>query len=229
VWQALRTELHPHGVEIVTVALDAEPEQARPFIEAAKPDHPSLVDRTHLVDELFGIVNVPSAVWIDERGMIARGAGPSLITPPFSRLVREGAFEPPDLPAEVLDVVMRIDYDHELYLAGLRDWVEKGADSEWAHTPEEVVEQSAPRSSAQARAAAHFELGEHLHARGAIEAAQEHWKAAHRLDPDNWTYKRQAWHLVAPDEQGPNDVYDGYWLADVKERGPENIYPPIRP
>jgi len=30
VWQELRTELHPQGVEIVTVALDVDAEQARP-------------------------------------------------------------------------------------------------------------------------------------------------------------------------------------------------------
>lgn len=227
-WQALRTELHPRGLEVVTVALDTDPEHARPFIEAAAADHPSLVDRTHIVDELFGIVNVPSAVWIDEQGVIVRGAEPAPITPSFSSRVRDGQVEAPDLPADVLDVVMKIDYDHELYLEGLRDWVDKGADSEWAHTPDEVIERSAPRWDDHARAAAHFELGEHLQARGAIEAAQEHWKAAHRLDPGNLTYKRQAWHIVAPDEQGPNDVYDGYWLAEVKERGPE-IYPPIRP
>ncbi|MDP8922004.1 MAG: TlpA family protein disulfide reductase, partial [Chloroflexota bacterium] len=59
-WQELRRELHPRGLEIVTVALDAEPEAARPWIEAARPGHPSLIDRAHLVDELFGIVNVPS-------------------------------------------------------------------------------------------------------------------------------------------------------------------------
>ena len=35
-WQALRTELHPLGVEIVTVGIDAAgPEACRPFIEAA--------------------------------------------------------------------------------------------------------------------------------------------------------------------------------------------------
>ena len=59
-WQALRTELEPLGVEVVTVALDVDPEAARRFIERAKPEHPALIDTSHLVDELFGIVNVPN-------------------------------------------------------------------------------------------------------------------------------------------------------------------------
>lgn len=64
-WQALRAELFPLGLEIVTVALDLDAEAARPWIAAAHPEHPSLIDRAHLVDELFGIVNVPSGVWIN--------------------------------------------------------------------------------------------------------------------------------------------------------------------
>ena len=71
-WQGLRTELQPLGLEVVTVALDVDPEAARRFIEAAAPEHPSLIDRAHLVDELFGIVNVPNSVWIDEQGVIVR-------------------------------------------------------------------------------------------------------------------------------------------------------------
>ena len=74
-WQALRNELHPAGVEVVTVALDTGgADAARPFIEAAQPEHPSLIDQAHVTDELFGFVNVPNAVWIDEAGMIVRPA-----------------------------------------------------------------------------------------------------------------------------------------------------------
>ncbi len=37
-WQELRSELHPQGLEIVTVALDTGgAEAARPWIEAAQP------------------------------------------------------------------------------------------------------------------------------------------------------------------------------------------------
>jgi hypothetical protein len=38
VWQELREELHPKGIEIVTVALDTGgADKARPYIEAAHP------------------------------------------------------------------------------------------------------------------------------------------------------------------------------------------------
>jgi hypothetical protein len=77
-----------------------------------------------------------------------------------------------------------------------------------------------------ALAAAHFELGQHLYRSGHLAAAVPHFRAAHLLQPDNWTYRRQAW-VIADPEQGPTADYDGYWLKDVREAGPENYYPPL--
>ena len=62
-WQALQSELRPQGLELVSVALDTGgTEAARPWIEAAQPTFVCLIDQAHVVDELFGIVNVPSGV-----------------------------------------------------------------------------------------------------------------------------------------------------------------------
>ena len=49
---------------------------SRPFIEAAHAEHPSLLDPTHLLDSLFGVVNIPNVIWIDEDGVIVRPAEP---------------------------------------------------------------------------------------------------------------------------------------------------------
>ena len=51
------------------------------------------------------------------------------------------------------------------------------------------------------------------------------FREAHRLQPDNWTYKRQAWELVDPILQGPSEQYEGDWLSDVRAIGAENYYP----
>ena len=48
----------------------------RPYIEAAAPEHPSLLDPTHQMDSLFGVVNIPNVIWIDEDGVIVRPAEP---------------------------------------------------------------------------------------------------------------------------------------------------------
>ena len=90
-WQALRTELRPLGLEIVTVGIDAAgPDECRPFIEAAQPEHPSLVDTTHRLAELFGVVNIPNGVWIDEQGTIVRPAEPANPHPPSPPSARTG-------------------------------------------------------------------------------------------------------------------------------------------
>jgi hypothetical protein len=73
----LREELHPQGLEVVTVCLEmAGPERAREFVDAAEPRHPSLIDVSHEMDARFGVVNIPNVVWIDETGTIVRPAEP---------------------------------------------------------------------------------------------------------------------------------------------------------
>jgi hypothetical protein len=226
VWQALRGELRPQGLEVVTVALDTGgPEAVRRWIEAAAPEHPSLIDAGHAVDALFGIVNVPSGVWIDETGRIVR--------PPETAYPRRPAFLDREIPADAparlrtrIALARRIRIEPEKYVAALRDWVTLGAASRHALAPDEVLRRSRPRPAEEAQAAAHFELATHLHRLGRPEAAVPHFRAAHRLQPDNWTYKRQAWTLVDPD-QGPTSQYDGDWVSDVTRSGPERYYPPL--
>ncbi|MDP9356269.1 MAG: TlpA family protein disulfide reductase, partial [Chloroflexota bacterium] len=90
-WQELYRELGPRGLQIVTVALDIGGMDAiRPWIEAARPEHPSLIDQAHVVDELFGITNVPSGVWIDEAGTIVR--------PPETAYPRRPDYEDREIP-----------------------------------------------------------------------------------------------------------------------------------
>jgi hypothetical protein len=232
VWQEVREELHPRGLEIVTVALDAGgTDAAKPFVDKASPTHPSLLDEAHVVDELFGVVNVPNGVWIDEGGMIVRPAEPAF---PGRNPVME-SFEaldlstfPPDV-AEMLGEAKKIKTDPAGYKAALVDWVDRGAASAFALAPDEVVRRSQPRSLDQARAAAHFELGEFLHRQDEHAAAVPHWREAHRLQPDNWTYKRQAWNFEDPVRQGRTDAYDSSWIEDVKRIGAENYYPTFQP
>jgi hypothetical protein len=223
--------LHPGGLEIVTVALDVDPDAARPFIEESGAEHPSLIDSAHLVDELFGIVNVPNGVWIDEDGMIVRpaepahpGRNPALDS--FRQL--DVSTLPPDV-AEILIEARKIKSEPELYLEMLRDWAAHGDASRFVLTPEQVIERSCPRGVDEATAAAEFELGQHLHRAGDHAAAIPHWREAHRLQPSNWTYKRQAWNFEDPVRQGHTDAYESSWYEDIKEIGAENYYPPIIP
>jgi tetratricopeptide (TPR) repeat protein len=221
----LREELRPQGVEVVTVALDAGgAEAAGSFIDYAKPQHPSLIDETHVLDARLGITNVPMAVWVDEDGTLVRP--PEVAHPGRVGLqeIIEKFGVPDDAPQYLLETMAEtanIRIRPKRYAAALRDWAEKGAESEFALSPDEVVERSRPRPPEHSRAAAHFELGQLFHAENEVDAARAHFREAHRLDPDNWTYKRQAWSFEDP-LQGPSEHYEGHWVKDVREAGAEN-------
>ena len=224
-WQEVRQELHPKGLEIVTVALETRGmRKAERWIAAAKPEHPSLVDEAHALDELFGVVNVPSGIWIDERGMIVRP--PETAYPAIPDFLKQAAELPENLDdylADVLRESSKIRIQPRRYMNALHDWVENGSASRYALSPDEVVAKSRARPREAAEAAAQFELGQHLHRAGHPEDAVEHFREAHRLQPENWTYKRQAWSMVHA-SQGPSDVYDSDWLTDVRKIGAENYY-----
>jgi hypothetical protein len=227
VWQELRTELHPDGLEVVTVALDTGGAGAAGlWIDLAKPDHPALIDEAHLLDELLGVVNVPSGVWIDERGTIVRPPEPAF---PGRAVIAELPIpaEAPPRITEMLQEAAKMRIEPQRYVAALRDWVNKGSESRYALGPDEVVARSTPRPADASRAAASFELGQHLHRSGNPDAAVRWFREAHALQPSNWTYKRQAWEFVDPILQGPSDEYEGDWLSDVRKAGPENYYPPV--
>jgi hypothetical protein len=222
------------------VGIDAAGAEAcRPHIERARPDHPSLVDSTHQLAQHFGVVNIPSGVWIDEAGVIVR--------PPEPAFPREDAVDNryapldglPDHLNEILAEAAKIRADPR-YLPAIRDWVANGAASRYALSPDEVVARSRQRGPEAAEAQAHVELGAALWARGDRGGAEEHWRLAHRLDPDNFTAKRQAWSLAAEGTgaferfwQGPVPghedewPYEGEWLSDVRAKGAENYYPPL--
>lgn len=57
-WQNLQNEMGAQGLDIVTVALDTDPDAARAFAEAAKSTHPSPLDQALLTVELFAFTNV---------------------------------------------------------------------------------------------------------------------------------------------------------------------------
>ncbi|CAN5534370.1 hypothetical protein BH23ACT3_BH23ACT3_12130 [soil metagenome] len=220
---------------MVTVALDVHPEHTHRWIDAARPEdsaaaHPSLVDTHHVTGELFGFVNIPMAVWIDETGTIVRNAESASIerSPLRDMEVPDGIG---DRMKTMLTEVKAIPDHAEAYRAAIVDWATHGADSRFVRTPDEVIARSMPRDTSTARATACFELGRHLHTTlGGLSgdaAAIGWWKEAHRLDPSNWTYKRQAWTLAttAPDAeendlvQEAGEVYGTSWIDDVLAGG----------
>jgi len=175
-------------------------EAARPYVEAARPTHPSLVDERHQMDALFGVTNVPQVVWIDEAGTIVRGPEHGSVMP-----VGEDA-------ATMVERIGGME-QRERYVAKLRDWAAKGARSEHVLTSDEVIARSHPQPLAVSEAAAHFELAQHLwRADGLSERAIAHFNAAHERQPDNITYKRQAYSALGMVRSG-GDERGRFWQS----------------
>jgi hypothetical protein len=105
-------------------------------------------------------------------------------------------------PAPDLMRLLQSGQDRAAYPDAIRDWVHNGAASVHALTPEQVVAASQPRPPETSRAAAHFELANHLWSAGVRDAAIRHFNECHRLQPGNWTYKRQAWSLLGAERVG---------------------------
>src|SRR6516164_9630746 len=97
VWQALYQEMKDRGFVPIAVAFDsAGASAAKPWIEAANPTYPCLIDQRHFVAELYDMVNVPTAVWIDEQERIVRPSEPAGVTDAFRTMDRTNFSMPPD-------------------------------------------------------------------------------------------------------------------------------------
>ncbi|MEO8605040.1 MAG: TlpA disulfide reductase family protein [bacterium] len=167
-WQQLYAELKDYGFVVITVALDKSLEDARPWIEAAQAAHPSLVDTEHRLADLYGMVNVPTVVWIDEAGRIVRPNAAAFGSEIFKDLTG---------------------FDSPAFLDAVRAWVKNGTG---ALSADEARQQLMLPSPDEQLAKAHFGLGWHLHQAGRGEAAARHFARAGELSPDDFTVRRAA-------------------------------------
>ena len=186
---------------IVSVAEDTGGvKDAGQWIAAAKPEYTALIDDKHIVTHLYNMVNVPTAVWIDERGRIVR-------------------------PNEVAYVDNRYKAMHGIdaapYLDAIRDWVKNGNRSAYIMSEQQLQERLKPQSPDRATADAEFALGEYLYKEGKGADAIPHFKEAQRLAPDNWNYKRQAWALSDAEKD-----YGTTFMKEVQKLGGKPYYEP---
>jgi hypothetical protein len=179
VWQVLHEELCSFGFTVMTVALDKSAEDARPWIEAARPSHPALIDTAHAFADLYNVVNVPTIVWIDECGRIVRPNDVAFGTDTFKPITGLESAKP---------------------LAAVRAWV-RGETP--AFTGEKIrALQSLPTADDQ-QARAEFGLGEWLFRRGRAEAAARHFARAGELAPHDFTIRRGTMPMRGIDPMGP--------------------------
>lgn len=168
------------------MAIDDDADLVRPWVEAVT--FPVLLDREHLLTELYAISNVPTVVWIDEDGRIVRPNGVAFGT---------------DLFKEFTGVEAGPHFD------AIRRWVRSGDVPIGADEARTAV---GDLSEDEVLARLHFRMAAHARRTGDEEAARRHFGRAGELAPYDWTIRRAALPLTGGDPFGQEffDMY-GAW------------------
>ena len=176
VWQRLYAELQHQNFMLITVAMESRgAKSAGGPIRRSKASYTSLIDEDHLVADLYNMVNVPQAVWIDEEGRIVR---------------------PTEVPGAAISFnLTKMRRARGLYLDAIRDWVRKGNQSEFAFSAEQARARLPEFTPEIALAHANFHLGRHLWDHGDRNEAMKFLRTATELNPDSWNFFRQMKNL----------------------------------
>ena len=204
------TELKGRNFEIVAAAQDVGGEAAAGrWYDAANATFTTLVDASHAVSSAFHFINVPTGVWIDERGRVVRPAEPAWATS------RTDVFGGKPLTIE-----------GDVYVAALRDWVTNGERSPYVLSDEEFSQRVTPRSAAEMEAEATFKLAVWFQQAGDAARAATYFARAQSLNPNDWNYHRQEWSF------GPNagrKWLDKFQKLDTPYYPTLQIKPPPKP
>ena len=214
-WQKIYDELKDQDFIVIAVAMDSEIEAARPWIEVAAPDYLALIDRDHRVAELYNMVNVPQAVWIDEAGTIARPAENAGAYEGFRAMDLETWTMPDDELATTVKA-------QATYIEAVADWVREGASCDHLFDADKARAHTAVPDEEIAQAHCHFHLGQYLLRHGRAAEAEKHLAEASRLHPTSWNIWRQA---AKKNETGLAASAE-FW-ARVEALGDDHYYPPV--
>ena len=172
-------ELKGRGFTVITVALDKTPDDARPWIDKAQPTHPTLIDTRHELADRYNVVNVPTIVWIDERGRIVRPNDVAFGSDTFKHITGLSAGK---------------------HLDALRAWVKGEAP---ALSEDQVRRHQPLPTEAEQQARAEFGLGQWLWAQGRQAAAERHFARGGELAPHDFTIRRGTMPMRGIDSMGP--------------------------
>jgi hypothetical protein len=162
------------------------------------------------------MVNVNSAVWIDEAGRIVRPTETAGASQAFRTQMDRQTFQLSE------DGVADKQVRRRVYLDALRDWAAWGAGSRFVYSAEEARRRLPVPTEAHALAAANFRLGQHLFAEGHRDCALRCFAEARRLHPESWNFTRQTWELEEPGKAAGAE----FWAA-VDGLGDTPYYAPV--
>ncbi|MBG0832314.1 TlpA family protein disulfide reductase [Planomonospora sp. ID67723] len=159
-WEALHREMAGYGFSVLSVSLDRDPADAREWLDGVT--HPAVVDADGRIAELYNVVNVPTVIWVDEAGRIARPQDTMTATDTFRSMNGLSS---------------------ERAVAALRRWVTEG---EAGTTDRELR----PPTEDERRARLHARVAAWLLRAGRTAAAVRHLETAAGLAPHDLAIRR---------------------------------------
>src|SRR5262249_14920052 len=147
--------------------------------EKAAGTYPVLIDTQHAVADLYNIVNVPTALWINERGGIVRPNDVVFGTDTFKHITQLESARP---------------------LAAVRAWA-RGESAGFTAAEARTLQMLPTPQDQQARA--EVGLAEWLARQGPAEAAQRHFVRAGGRAPRRVTIRRGSMPIRGIDPMGP--------------------------
>lgn len=158
---------------VIGVALDDSVADVQPWVEGI--EFPVLIDQAHVLSELFAISNVPTIVWIEADGTIAR-----------PNAAEFGS----DMFAEFTGV------KSEPHMEAVRQWVRTG------EVPDDADGTVDDFSDAEIEARMAFRIATHLRREGSVDQANQWFARAAELAPLDYTIRRAAMPLQGVDPFG---------------------------
>ncbi len=200
------------GLQIIAIALDADEKAVVEWATKETLTFPVLIDKFHIVADLYGLVNVPAAIWIDENNKIVRPADGT----PGSDLFRSFSH-----------------VDSEVHHNLLRSWV---LDNSRDLDDAQVRDFQLPPTQELQDARLHRRIAIALRERGSEGdeiGSRKHLARAEELAPFDWTIRRGNMPLAGVDPFGDEFFkfvgewsqagQPGYKLGTGREAKPETI------
>ena len=183
---------------ILSVAIDADIEAARPWIEAVSHDFITLIDQNHLLSSLYNMFNVP-----------VETGGPLDVVKEYDQAI-------PGYKPEVAERAARA---KSIYIQAVKDWAVNGKASPHLFSPVEARNRVPAMTTEIATAHAKFQLGQHLKRNGRADEADAIFAECRELHPDSWNIYRETTGRTATGLAGGEE----FW-AKVKGLGDKQYY-----
>ena len=162
----MHDELADEGFGVVAIALDEHVDAVRPLTDGIT--YPVLIDREHVISELLAISNVPTVLWIEASGAIARPNATEFGSNTFVEFTGVDAEEHKDL---------------------VRAWVREGSVPVTRHEATTAVDDL---DDDEIAARLHFRIAVQLQRAGDDDGAARNFDRAVALAPLDFTISRAS-------------------------------------